>query len=383
MSDAVAPLSAERNDLFSRLTKPFSTVLSRTGSLFDRLHDLPLILVFLAMIGGISVVHPEYLNRYSLINIGTEAAYFGTMALGMVFLLSMREIDLSVGSIFGLTIIVVAHLIETGVQPWLAALVGVAVGPILGAVNGLIANALRIQTIIVTLGTLSVYRSFALILSQDMVLEHNLPTHDSYFQILGGLWLGVPVSIWMFVAFALILHIVYRYTRFGFNVRAIGSNPEAARLAGISIPGTRLSALVLQGLLCSVVGVVTFAYLEAGDPITGTGFELSVIAAAIIGGTALSGGQGSVFGALIGALIISTITTGLIQFGATQDWALFATGAAIVAAVALDAFLKRRRLLAAERLGASTAASPRERQQAGDGEPMTVTQEDVGAGRRP
>jgi ribose transport system permease protein len=381
MNGAMAPAPIESAATRSRrMAKSFW---SRPGALFDRFTDLPLILVFVAMVGGVSAFHPEFLNRYSLTNIGTEAAYFGTMALGMVFLLSMREIDLSVGSIFGLTIIVVASLVERGVDPWLAALVGVAVGPILGAVNGLIANALRIQTIIVTLGTLSIYRSLALILSKDQILENNLPTHDSYFQFLGGSILTVPVSIWMFLVLAGILHVIYRYTRFGFNVRAIGSNPEAARLAGISIPGTRLAALIMQGLLCSVVGVVSFAYLEAGDPVTGTGFELSVIAAAIIGGTSLSGGQGSVFGALIGALIIATITTGLIQFGVTQDWALFATGSAIVAAVALDAFLKRRRVLAAEKLGASAATSASQRRPIDAGEPVTATRDDVGAGGRP
>jgi len=383
MSGVVAPAPTEPTGRSDRTSKSISTAWSRPGSLFDRFYDLPLILVFAAMVGTVGVFHPEFLNRYSLTNIGTEAAYFGTMALGMVFLLSMREIDLSVGSIFGLTIIVVASLVERGVDPWLAALVGVMVGPVLGTVNGLITNALRIQTIVVTLGTLSVYRSLALILANDRILENNLPTQDSYFQVLGGTILSVPVSIWMFLVLAAILHVVYRYTRFGFNVRAIGSNPEAARLAGISIDGTRLSALILQGLLCSIVGVVTFAYLEAGDPITGTGFELSVIAAAIIGGTALSGGQGSVFGALIGALIIATITTGLIQFGVTQDWGLFATGTAIVAAVALDAFLKRRRIQAAEKLGVTATSSGRHYQLPGAGAPLTPTQEDPGAGSRP
>ena len=352
----------------------------RPGTILDRFYDLPLILVFVALVGTITAFHPEYLNSYSLTNIGTEAAYFGTMALGMVFLLSMREIDLSVGSIFGLTIVVVAHLVETGMRPWAAAAVGLLVGPVLGAVNGMVANALRIQTIIVTLGTLSVYRAFALIVSNDMVLEHNLPTQDSYFQLLGGKLFSVPISIWMFGVLALILHVVYRYTRFGFNVRAVGSNAEAARLAGISIPTVRLTALAMQGLLCSIAGVVAFAYLEAGDPVTGTGFELSVIAAAIIGGTALSGGQGSVIGAVIGALIISTITTGLIQFGVTQDWALFATGAAVIAAVALDAFLKRRRLRAAEKLGVSAATN---RQVGPTGDPeegVGITQAVAGEG---
>lgn len=383
MNGGEAPPSTERSGRGGGLTSSISSTLTGRGSVLDRFYDLPLILVLAAMVGIIGSLHPEYLSRYSLISVGSEAAYFGTMALGMVFLLSMREIDLSVGSIFGLSIIVVAHLVESGVQPWVAAVVGVCVGPVLGAVNGLIANALRIQTIIVTLGTLSIYRSLALIISKDMVLEHNLPIQDSYFQILGGQWFGVPVSIWMFVVLAAVLHVVYRYTRFGFNVRAIGSNPEAARLAGISIPRVRLSALIMQGLLCSVVGVVAFAYLEAGDPVTGMGFELSVIAAAIIGGTALSGGHGSVFGALIGALIISVITTGLIQFGVTQDWALFATGSAIVGAVALDAYLKSRRMAAAEKLGLSATTSQRPRTTVGTVERMARSQDDAGAGRRP
>jgi ribose transport system permease protein len=228
-----------------------------------------------------------------------------------------------------------------------------------------------------------------------MVLEHNLPIQDSYFQVLGGAFFGIPVSIWMFAAVALVLHVIYRFTRFGFDVRAIGSNAEAARLAGISVPQVRLTALALQGLLCSVAGVVAFAYLEAGDPVTGTGFELSVIAAAIIGGTALSGGQGSVVGAVIGALIISVITTGLIEFGVTQDWALFATGGAIVGAVALDAFLKRRRMAAAERIGARAVAAQNQPSAASGepaadggaddrtGRPVSAVRDDKGAGGRP
>ena len=327
-------------------------------SLIDRFYDLPLTLVLLAMVLGVGFFRPAFLSQYSLQNIGTLAAYFGTMAFGTVFLLSMREIDLSVGSIFGLSIIVAASLMDNGVTPLLAAAITLVVGALLGAINGLIANALRIQTIIVTLGTLSIYRAIALIISGDRMVSGNLPTDDPFFVILGGNPLGIPASIWMFAIAAVVLHIVYKYTPIGFDVRAIGSNADAARLAGISLAGRRLQALMLQGFLCALAGLVSFAYLQAGDPVGGTGFELFVIAAAIIGGTALSGGQGSIFGAAIGSLIIAVITTGLIQFGVTQDWALFATGAAIIVAVALDSFLKRRRLRAAGRLGAAAAASP-------------------------
>src|SRR5260221_11415761 len=190
--------ASQRCHRWSRWAARVLLALRNPTVLLDRFYDLPLILVLVAMVGGVGILRPAFLNTYSLENIGTLAAYPGTMALGTVFLLSMREIDLSVGSIFGLSIIVVASLIENGVAPWYAAIVGLLVGPLLGLVNAIIANALRIQTIIVTLGTLSIYRAFALIISGDRILTGDLPVGDSYFQVLGGKLLGVPVSIWMF-----------------------------------------------------------------------------------------------------------------------------------------------------------------------------------------
>ncbi len=315
-----------------------------------RLQDLPLLIVLLAMIGVVSWFHPEYLHHASLINLGRDASYFGTMAFGMVFLLSMREIDLSVGAIFGLSILVAAKLMEHGTNPWIAAALSLGVGALLGAVNGLIANLLNVQTIIVTLGTLSMYSALALIIAGDTTVV-DLPTNKPFFTSYGGGWQGIPTSIWMAIGVGVCSQVVYRYTRFGYRVRAIGSNPEAARLAGISIARTRLEALTLQGFICALIGTTTLAYIEAADPNTGQGYELSVIAAAIIGGTALSGGSGSIPGAMIGALIISTISTGLVQFGISADWGDFATGGVIVAAVALDTWLKRRRGHVAEGAG--------------------------------
>ena len=284
------------------MADPIIQVIRRPASLIDRFYDLPLMVVLVALVLGVGVLRPTFLNQYSLQNIGTLAAYFGTMSFGMVFLLSMREIDLSVGAIFGLSVVVAASLMEYGVTPWLAAGMTLIIGALLGLVNASIANALRIQTIIVTLGTLSIYRAIALIISGDRIVTGDLPTSDPFFVVLGGGLLGIPTAIWMFISAAIVLHIVYRYTPIGFDVRAIGSNADAARLAGISLPRRRMQALMLQGFLCSLAAVVSFAYLEAGDPVSGTGFELYVIAAAIIGGTALSGGQGSIFGALIGSL---------------------------------------------------------------------------------
>lgn len=314
------------------------------------LQDIPLLVVLLTMIGVISLFHSEYLSHDSLVNLGRNASYFGTMAFGMVFLLSMREIDLSVGAIYGFSILVAAKIMDHGVDPWIAAGLSLIVGTLLGAVNALIANILKVQTIIVTLGTLSMYSALALIVAGDTTIV-DLPTGNSFFSRYGGGWEGVPTSVWMALGVGIFCQITYRYTRFGYRVRAIGSNPEAARLAGISIAVTRLQALMLQGFICALIGTATLAYIEAADPNTGQGYELSVIAAAIIGGTALSGGSGSIPGAMLGALIISTISTGLVQFGISADWGDFATGVVIVAAVALDTWLKRRRTLMAEGAG--------------------------------
>jgi ribose transport system permease protein len=324
-----------------------------SGSLVRRaitLQDLPLLIVLLAMIGIVSWFHPAYASHDSLVNLARNASYFGTMAFGMVFLLSMREIDLSVGAIYGLSILAAAKLMEHGVDPWVAAGLSLVVGLLLGAVNGIIANVLKVQTIIVTLGTLSMYAALSLILAGDTTVV-DLPLGSSFFTSYGGGWAGVPTSVWMALGVGVSCQILYRSTRFGYRVRAIGSNPEAARLAGISIARTRLEALMLQGFICALIGTATLAYIEAADPNTGQGYELSVIAAAIIGGTALSGGSGSIPGAMIGALIISTISTGLVQFGISADWGDFATGAVIIAAVALDTWLKRRRAQVAEGAG--------------------------------
>jgi ribose transport system permease protein len=261
----------------------------------------------------------------------------------MVFLLSMREIDLSVGAVYGLCAVVAARVMAGGMSPWLASLVALGVGCGCGAINGVITNVLKIQSIVVTLGTLSMFEALSLIVSGDNTIV-NLPVNSPFFTVLGANHLGIPTSIWTCVVIAAVGHILYRHTRFGAHVRVVGSNPDAARLLGLPVMRLRLTALMFQSFLRAVIALITLAYLQSADPTTGVGYELSIIAAAIVGGTALAGGQGSVIGAVIGALIISAISTGLVQCGVTPDWSGFATGAIIIGAVTMDAFIRRRRL---------------------------------------
>ncbi|MGB3909776.1 MAG: ABC transporter permease [Pseudolysinimonas sp.] len=306
------------------------------------LNELGVLLALIGLIAVIAISHPNFLSFASLINVAQGASIYGMIALGMVFLLAMREIDLSVGANYGLSIMAAAMLITSwGWDPWIAAGASVILSMALGAFNGVLANALAVPAIIVTLGTLSAYRGATLVLSGGRYTP-SMP-ESSFFDLIGSRWLGVPASIWVLGMLTVLLTFVFRFTRFGFVVRAIGSNEQAARLSGIPIRRVRLITLTMVGGICGIAGMLTFAFFESADTNFGSGYELLVIAAAIIGGTGLSGGSGSVLGALVGALLISTIQSGLVQFGVDPNWSSLVTGAVIIAAVAVDSLVKRRR----------------------------------------
>jgi ribose transport system permease protein len=170
---------------------------------------------------------------------------------------------------------------------------------------------------------------------------------NTFFSWLGGSVDKIPAAAVALVVLAILVTILYRKSAFAFSVRAIGSNPSAARLSGYPIGRIRLYVAGLVGLLCAISGILSYAFFTSVDPSLGNGLELQVIAAAIIGGTALSGGRGTVPGALLGALIISVISGALTEFGVSINWADFVTGAVIIAAVSLDASVKRRRQVVA------------------------------------
>ena len=305
---------------------------------FDELGVLGVLALIVVVI---TLLHPEFLSQASIANITQQAAFYGLIALGMVFMLSMGEIDLSVGGNFAFSAMTAALLARAGVNLWLCALLTIIVGMLLGLLNAALANAFRIPLIIITLGTLSVYRGATLIVSEAQSVTGGDPL-STFFSLLGGSFLGLPALTYAFAIATIVLIFVYRKTAFGFAVRAVGSNPQAARLSGYSIPRSRLTVSALLGGLCGLSGLLSFAFFGATDPAVGTGFELLVIAAAVIGGTALSGGRGSVLGAALGALIVSVINGALTIFGVSVNYASFVTGVVIVGAVGADALLKRR-----------------------------------------
>jgi ribose transport system permease protein len=290
----------------------------------------------------IGALHPEFFTWSQIKDVLAQSVYVGILAAGMAFLISMREIDLSVGSVFGLALIASGLLMRGGMNPWPAALLGILLGGGMGLANAALVQIITIPAIVATLATLSMFRGLALALSNGQQVT-GLPTQSSFFTFLGGDLLGLPVSVWVLILTGVVLTAVLRLTPFGYRVRSIGSNPEAATFSGISIPRVRVQALVLMGLLGGLAGMMGLAFFQSGDPNVGSGFELQAIAAAVIGGTPLRGGSATVVGAMFGAILLGVVNSGLVYFNVPINWSAFATGAVILAAVSLDSLLRRRR----------------------------------------
>ncbi len=311
-----------------------------------KLEELGILIALVAMFVIVSAFHPQFRGIDSIANLLQQAAFYGIIALGMVFMLSMGEVDLSVGGNMGFSAICCALLISKGVNPWLAMLAALVIGAALGMFNAAVANTFRLPMIIVTLGTLSMYRGATLVISGGQTITGGNTT-SSFFKIFGGSFHRIPAAAIAFAVLTVVMTFAYRKSAFAFGVRAVGSNPTAARLSGYPIGRIRLYVAGLIGVLCAIAGILSYAFFQATDPGLGTGIELQAIAAAVIGGTALSGGRGTIPGAVLGALVISVIGGALTQFGVSINWANFVTGAVIVGTVSLDALVKRRKEVSA------------------------------------
>ncbi|GAA3885802.1 ribose ABC transporter permease [Saccharothrix violaceirubra] len=290
----------------------------------------------------IGVLRPTFLNPGQLLDVLNNSVYVALLAAGMAFLLAMREIDLSVGATFGLTLIVTALLIRSGVNSWLAMVVGIGLGAVLGLVNAMVVRYIAIPAFVATLATMQVFRGLAVALGDGQQVN-GLPLDDPFFVVLGGDFLGLPVSVWILILVTAGLTALLRWTPFGYRVRSIGSNPDAAAFSGISIANTRTLVLVLVGAVGGLAGVLGLAFFTSGDPNIGLGFELQAIAAAVIGGTPLRGGVATVVGAVFGAILLGVVDSGLVYFNIPANWSAFTTGLVVLLAVGVDSALRSRR----------------------------------------
>lgn len=301
------------------------------------------LVALITLVVVVGVLRPNFFLPATLFQQLSGAAFIGMLALAMVFVVAVRDIDLSVGWVFNFSAVIAAKAMVFGVDPWIAAGIGIAFGGLLGLINGVLAVTLRIPVIIITLGTLSAYRGLSLVVNESRAVVPEDKT-SSFFALFDIKVFGlIPSVAILFIVLAVALHLLLHRTRFGYRVQALGSNPDAARLAGIPVDRTRILVLVLMGAVAGLTGAMFLGFREAIDPVTGGDYLLPVVAAVIIGGTPLSGGRGTVIGAVVGALIIQVITTGILFLGVDVRWSTFVTGAVIIIAVAVDQLVRRQR----------------------------------------
>jgi ribose transport system permease protein len=296
---------------------------------------LSLIVLFV----GLSIASPYFLTANNLSSVIRQTAVFNTMALGMTIVIISGGIDLSVGSILGLSGLFGTMALERGYPIVAGVLIGIATGMLCGLLNGLFVTRLKIPPFVVTLGALGIYRGLALIFSNGLPV-HRIPAG---FSFLGeGSLLGVPFVLWMLVICALAVHLVLEHTRLGRYAFAIGSNRTAAIYAGIPVDFHITSVYAIGGALTGLAGMIEASRLMTGQPTAGQGYELQAIAAVVIGGGSLNGGEGSVGGTLIGAFIMGLLSNGADLLNISNYWQQVIIGAVIILAVTLDEVRKRR-----------------------------------------
>jgi ribose transport system permease protein len=298
------------------------------------------LIVLLVAVGALTLASPEFLTGNNLANLARQVAIFGILAIGQLMVILTGGIDLSVGSILGLAGAVTAQLLVSGFPIIPSIIIGVLVGAILGLANGVLVTKFKLPPFIATLGMLGIARGIVLVITDANTIQ-GLP--DSFQTVANGTILGIPNLLIIFVVITAIAWFVLNRTVFGRYVYAVGSNPEAARLAGVPVAIVTTAVYVIAGVLAAVGGVLLTSRLGAGVPTAGTGFELQAIAACVIGGASLSGARGSAIGAACGALIIGVLNNGGNLLAINAFYLQIAIGALVLVAVGFDQMNTRKK----------------------------------------
>lgn len=300
--------------------------------------ELVLSLALLVAILVMSRLSPQFLSVGNFFEVTRFVAEAGLISLGMTAVILTGGIDLSVGSMMGLSAIVTGALFHAGWNVWLAALAGIAVATLAGAANGLIITRVGIPPLIVTLATLAIYRGLALGISQGRAYRD----YPEAFYALGQGYVGpVPVQLILFALASLAFVLLLGRTVFGRALYAIGNSETAARFSGLHVGRIKLWVYTLSGLLCGLAGVIFVSRLSTAKADAGLGYELDAITAVVLGGTAISGGQGGIWGTLLGLFIVGIVRNGMTLAFINADVQLVFIGLILIAAVSLNQVLRR------------------------------------------
>ena len=326
-----------------------------SGSALLTLMKLRTFIALIAVLVFFSIAAPNFLSAANLILMAKHVALNAFLAMGMTFVIITGGIDLSVGSIVGLCGMVAGYLVLNGIDLQIGytiyfnvveiALITLAVGIAIGAVNGLLITRLNVAPFIATLGVLYVARGLALLSSDgrtfpNLVGKPELGTTG--FGFLGaGRLIDLPVSIWILIVVALGAAYLARYTPLGRHIFAVGGNERAARISGVRVNMVKMFVYMFSGFCAAIVGLIISSELMASHPATGESFELNAIAAAVLGGTSMSGGRGTIGGTIVGAFVIGILSDGLVMMGVSSFWQMVIKGLVIIVAVVVDQAQRR------------------------------------------
>jgi erythritol transport system permease protein len=328
---------------------------SGSGSLALSLMKLRTFIALFAVLFFFSFAAPNFLSSANLILMSKHVALNAFLAMGMTFVIVTGGIDLSVGSIVGLCGMVAGGLILNGLDLGVGytvyfnvvevILITLGVGVAIGAINGLLITRLNVAPFIATLGTLYVARGLALLSSDGRTFPNLVGREDlgtTGYDVLGsGRFLGLPLSIWILAVVALAAAYVARNTPLGRHIFAVGGNERAAALSGIRVSRVKMFVYMFSGFCAAIVGLIISSELMASHPATGESFELNAIAAAVLGGTSMSGGRGTIGGTIVGAFVIGILSDGLVMMGVSSFWQMVIKGLVIIVAVVVDQAQRR------------------------------------------
>jgi ribose transport system permease protein/L-arabinose transport system permease protein len=313
-----------------------STVVDRVG-----IHNISLLLALAVLLVIFGTLRGDvFFSSRNILNIGLAITILGVLAMSQTVVIVAGGLDISVGSMVGLTTVSTAMAIQATDSSALGIVAGLVIGAIAGLVNGLIITYGRVNAVIATLGTMAIFRGVAFILSDGQ----SISIFNETFRFMGiGNVLGLPFPIWILVGSAILFQVFLAKTIVGRNVYALGGNPIVARFSGIGVNRYRIGIYVMSGFFAGVAGIILAARTGSGQPISGSqGLELEAITAAVLGGCALQGGKGTIAGALIGVAIIGILNNGMILTSVPTFYQLLAKGSLLILAVIVAEYQQNR-----------------------------------------
>lgn len=319
---------------------------SQHASFFSRLRNHQIFWVFMAAVLAclaLSVLTDTFASDRNLFNVARNFAFVAIIAIGMTAVIASGGIDLSVGSTVVLSAMVISVAMSGGMPFWISALLALGAALVVGLINGVLIAYAGMPAFVITLGTLSAVRSLAMVLSDNKMIYEFGPDHGLLLWVGGGSTLGLPHPLYVLTLLAIVMALVFRWTRWGQHLFAVGGNESAAVLTGIPVRRLKVSIYMFSAFTAGLAGILMAGWLGSVTTNLGQGMELTVIAAAVIGGANLAGGEGNPLGAVVGALLIEVIRNSLILLGISTFWQGMFIGTFIIVAVAFDRFRNIRR----------------------------------------